>query len=291
MIGLVEVGRFGALADAEQRALVLAAVGIEPHLITDAGGISLCVGAPAAARASYELACYERENARGRRPRFKARAALHRVEGALVYAAVMLFFFAAARRHALSVDWLDAGAANASLILAGEWWRTITALGLHIELGHLLGNLAFGMLLSLLVAETLGSGLAWLAILLAGALGNALDALVHPAGQIAIGASTAWFGALGILAGHTRRSQVIPWRGGLRRWAPIGAGIMLLAFLGFGGERTAVGAHVAGFVVGVVFGFAFAHAAARVPQGRRAQRIYGALACGLFALAWLFALR
>jgi membrane associated rhomboid family serine protease len=175
--------------------------------------------------------------------------------------------------------------------LDGEWWRTITALSLHVELGHMMGNLAFGVVISLLVAALLGSGLAWLAILLAGAFGNALDALVHPAGQTAIGASTAWFGALGVLSGHTRRSQVIPWRGGLRRWAPIGAGIMLLAFLGFGGERTAVGAHVAGFAVGVVIGFTLAHADGQVPQGPLAQRIYGVLACGLFALAWLLALR
>jgi hypothetical protein len=90
---------------------------------------------------------------------------------------------------------------------------------------------------------------------------------------------------------HARRSQIVPWRGGLRRWAPLGAGIMLLAFLGFGGEWTAVGAYVAGFAVGVLIGLALAHAAGRVPQGPGPQRIYGALACGLFAFAWLLALR
>jgi rhomboid protease GluP len=291
MTDLVEVGRFGALAAAEQRALVLAAVGIEARVIADVGGIMLCVAASDAARARHELGCYERENARGRRPRFIARAALHRAEGALVYCAVLLFFFAAQRRHALSIDWLAAGAADARRILDGEWWRTVTALALHAELGHLMSNLAFGVIISLLVAELLGSGLAWLAILLAGALGNALDALFHADGQTAIGASTAWFGALGILSGHARRSTVVPWRGGLRRWAPLGAGIMLLAFLGFGGERTAVGAHVAGFAVGVLIGLALAHAGDRVPQGPRAQRLYGALAAGLCALAWLLALQ
>jgi hypothetical protein len=43
MTDLVEVGRFGALADAEQRALVLAAIGIEAHLIADPGAVRLCV--------------------------------------------------------------------------------------------------------------------------------------------------------------------------------------------------------------------------------------------------------
>ena len=291
MTDLVEIGRFGALADAEQRALVLAAVGIEAHLIPDAGMVRLCVPSSEVLWARHELGCYERENARWRRPRFTARAARHQFEGALVYSAVLLFFFATQRRHALSIDWLAAGAANAGRIVDGEWWRTVTALALHIELGHLMSNLVFGVVISLLMAELLGSGLAWLAIFLAEALGNAADALLHAAGQTAIGASTAWFGALGLLSGHARRSQVVPWRGGLRRWAPLGAGIMLLAFLGFGGERTAVGAHVAGFAAGVVIGLALAHAGGRVPQGPGAQRIYGALACDLFAYAWLLALR
>jgi hypothetical protein len=66
---------------------------------------------------------------------------------------------------------------------------------------------------------------------------------------------------------------------------------MLLAFLGFGGERTDIAAHVAGFAVGVAIGLTLAHAAGRLPQGPRAQRIYGVLACGLFSLAWLLALR
>lgn len=290
MTDRVEVGRFGGRAEAEQRALVLVAAGIDCQLIADAGLVRLCVRPPEAWRARQELAAYERENAAVRRPRSPVRAALRRAEGALVYAAVLLFFFAAGRRHALSIDWLNAGAANAGRILGGEWWRTITALALHTELGHLMSNLAFGAAISLLAAEVLGSGLAWLAMLVAGALGNALDAAFHAAGHTAIGASTALFGALGILSGYARRSRIIPWRGGLRRWAPIGAGIMLLTFLGFGGERTDVGAHVAGFAVGVAIGFALACGGDRVPQGARAQRVYGLLAAGLFALAWLFAL-
>ena len=287
---LVEVGRAGTVAAVEQQALVLAAVGIGSRLVAEGGVVRLFVALPESARARYELACYERENA-PRRRRFQGRAALRRIEGALAYAAVLTFFFAAVRRHAFGIDWLAAGAAQAGLILDGAWWRTVTALSLHAELGHLMSNLAFGMALGLLVAQLLGSGLGWLAILLVGALGNALNALFHAPGHSAIGASTALFGALGLLAGHARKSRVVPWRGGLRRWAPVGAGIMLLAFLGFGGERTDVGGHVAGFVAGGALGFALAHAGDRLPQGARAQRIYGALACALLALAWLSALR
>jgi hypothetical protein len=41
----------------------------------------------------------------------------------------------------------------------------------------------------------------------------------------------------------------------------------------------------------MVIGFTLAHAPGRVPQGARAQRIYGVLACGLFTLACLLALQ
>jgi membrane associated rhomboid family serine protease len=212
---------------------------------------------------------------------------LHWLEGALVYGAVLLFFFAAARRHLWSVDWVAAGAAQAGLIQGGAWWRAITALCLHVDLDHLLSNLAFGAVAGALVAQLLGTGLGWLVILLAGTLGNALNAVLHDPSR----ASTAVFAALGILSGHAWSARAVRWRGGIRRWAPIGAGLMLLAFLGFGGERTDVGAHVLGFAIGAAAGFALGHAGPRLPQGALAQGVFGAIACGLLLLAWLMALR
>ena len=66
---------------------------------------------------------------------------------------------------------------------------------------------------------------------------------------------------------------------------------MLLVFLGFSGERTDIGAHVAGFAMGGVMGFILAPAAGRLAHQPRVQWVSGALACGLFFLAWLLALR
>jgi rhomboid protease GluP len=151
---------------------------------------------------------------------------------------------------------LAVGSAQADLIRDGAWWRTVTALTLHVDHGHLLGNLVAGVVFGLLVAQLLGSGLAWLAILLAGALGNAVNAALQAPDHTAVGAPTAVFGALGVVSGYTRQRRTIPWRGGLRRWAPLSAGILLLVYPGFGGERTDVGAHVAGFAVGAVLGWA-----------------------------------
>ena len=144
----------------------------------------------------------------------------------------------------------------------------------------------FGLLLS----QLLGWGLAWLAIVVAGGLGNGLDALLRFEPHAAVGASTALFGALGALAGYWRRARTIPWRGGIRRWAPLAGGVMLLVFLGTSGERTDVGAHVAGFAVGGLIGLGLAQAGTRVPTGTRAQGLYGAMAAGVFAIAWVIAL-
>lgn len=288
---LVEVSRPRSRADAEQQALVLAAVGIGSRLVMADGAATLYVAALEAARARHELSLYARENALPRRSLLPTVAALHWLEGALAYCAVLLFFFAAGRRDALSVDWVAAGAAQAGLIQGGAWWRALTALCLHVDLDHLMSNLAFGAVAGVLVAQLLGTGLGWLMILLAGAFGNALNAAFHSASHTAIGASTAVFGALGILSGHAWTARAVPWRGGIRRWAPIGAGIMLLAFMGFGGERTDVGAHVTGFAIGAATGFALGRLGHRVPHGPDAQQVYGGITVGLLLLAWLMALR
>jgi hypothetical protein len=65
---------------------------------------------------------------------------------------------------------------------------------------------------------------------------------------------------------------------------------MLLVFLGFSGERTDIGAHVAGFAMGGVMGFILAPTADRLKNDPCVQWVSGALACGLFFLAWLLAL-
>jgi len=288
----VEIHRSVARAEAEQYALVLAAAGIECRVVSLAGAVALSVASPEADRARQEVAAYARENQQRQSQSLRSvRPLAHGADGALAYAAVLLFLHGASRRETFSLDWWSAGAAQAGLIGGGEWWRTLTALGLHADLGHLVSNLAFGSLLGLLLAQLLGNGLAWLVILSGGAAGNALNALLRAVDHTAVGASTAVFAALGILAALTWRRRSPLWRYGLRRWLPLAAGVMLLAYLGFGGERTDLGGHVAGFAAGIALGVGLAYAGSRVPQGMSAQGAYGVAALALFTLAWLLALR
>jgi rhomboid protease GluP len=249
---------------------VLVSRGIDCRLVPQSdGAVALTVTPAEASSAHRELARYAEEN-RQSRPALPLRSLTAGLEGALVYCAVLFFLYGAPRRQAFSWDWWSAGAAQADLILDGEWWRTVTALGLHADLGHLASNLAFGSALGLLLTQPLGTGLAWLAIVLAGAFGNALSTLLQPATHTAVGASTAVFGALGILAALAWRRQIGIWRLRLRRWLPFAAGLMLLAYLGVGGERTDVVGHFAGFVAGAALGAALAFGAPRLPEGARA---------------------
>ena len=161
---LVEVGRFRTRREAEEQALVLLAVGIGCRLLSDAGRVRLLVAAGEGERAAWELATYERENRATARTPPVARPAAQGVDAALAYCAVLLFFFVANSTRAFSVDWSAAGDAQADLIRHGAWWRTLTALSLHGDLGHLASNLAAGLVFGLLLSQLLGWGLAWLAI-------------------------------------------------------------------------------------------------------------------------------
>ena len=285
----VEVGHFAALGEAEQHALVLVAVGVVSRIARTSTGVGLFVAAADAVRARSELTLYVREN----RPRPAQGPALRPLregfDATLIFAAILVFIHAAVNRGAFSLDWLEIGQSDSTLIKAGEWWRAITALGLHADIGHLLSNLALGGMLGLLLSQLLGAGLAWLAILIGGALGNAAVALLAPSQHSAIGASTAVFAALGLLAALAWRQQAALLRG-LRRWRPLAAAIMLLALLGVGGEHTDVWAHVAGLAAGGVIGILLYLIRAPLPLGRQAQLAYGATALALFCGAWLAAI-
>ena len=284
----VEVGRFPAPGDAEQHALVLVAVGVPARLVSGAAGTGLFVAEPDAARARSEMAAYAKENTPPPVSGPVLRPLREGIDAALIYCVVLVAIHAAATRGAFSQDWLEIGHAQASLIKAGEWWRAVTALGLHADLGHLLSNVVLGGMLGVLLAQLLGPGLAWLTILIGGAIGNAIVAILAPTDHAAIGASTAVFAALGLLAALAWGQQAVLWRG-LRRWRPIAAAVMLLALLGVGGEHTDVGAHIAGLLTGLVGGVGLYFARPHLPKSGRAQLAYGATALALFAGAWLAA--
>ncbi len=278
----------------EQRAaelgLVLVALGIEHERSPGGAGWEIWVPAASAAQARGELAEYVTESKRpiGQRRVEEVGGAL---PGVAVYVAILLAVFVCLHQSVWYLDWFGAGRLDAGRVVAGEWWRTVTALTVHIDVDHLGGNLAFGAFFGYFVARYLGRGVGWLAILGAATLANALNAVVQSPAHRSIGASTAVFAALGLLTAYTWRRGFLretPWRG---RIAPIVAGIGLLAFTGTAGENTDLTAHLFGFVMGFAGGLALARWA-RIEwlRSRRRQAVCAAVAIASVAAAWAWAL-
>ncbi|MBC7963685.1 MAG: rhomboid family intramembrane serine protease, partial [Steroidobacteraceae bacterium] len=181
------------------------------------------------------------------------------------------------------------GAAHAADILNGQWWRLVTALTLHADLTHLLSNLTIGGVFIILLCRELGSGLAWSLLLASGILGNLLNAWIQSPAHRSVGASTAVFGAVGLLAAIS----MVRYRHRLqRRWfVPVAAGLALLALLGTEGKQTDLGAHLFGFGSGTLLGLISEYLVGKYGRPGRFLNAVLALACGtIVVVAWWAAL-
>jgi membrane associated rhomboid family serine protease len=168
----------------------------------------------------------------------------------------------------------------------GEWWRAVTALTLHADAGHVLGNVLAATLFAGALGRRYGASVAIAALVAAGTLGNLANAFLHRAGHDSVGASTAVFGAVGLLAADALVQRRVP-RGG--RLAPLAAGLGIFAMLGTS-ERADLWAHFFGLAAGVALGVPLARALPRRPAARW-QALSGAAAVALVAGAWWLALR
>lgn len=260
----VDVARFPSLDEAQENALVALAMGeaIRVDHGEVPGEFELRVEPAAAPRVSEELREYAAEAEVKPPPPLVSTIWSHHPAGAihyLVWAAVLLFVF---RQQSQVPSLADRySSSSIGLIADGEWWRPFTALFLHGDGGHIFGNLASGAVFGALVSKSIGPWKGWAMILLAGTLGNAITSWVtYPEPFRSFGASTAVFGALGILSGiglveNFQEELRMPL---MRVLAPLLAGLILLGWLG-GAEPGAgvdVFGHVFGFFAGVLLGAA-----------------------------------
>ncbi|HWJ06697.1 MAG TPA: rhomboid family intramembrane serine protease [Steroidobacteraceae bacterium] len=284
----VEVFRSHWRPACDERALMLLAVGIESQVVPIPGGWSLVVPPALAVAAVRQLRTYERENPPRRRVLQPEHALPHAWVGSTVYVLVLLLVAWLAGQRAWATDWLDAGALDTTAFRAGEIWRAATALTLHFDVAHLLGNLGFGAFFGWLAAQLLGPGVAFGAGTLAAAVANAIDGSFQPASHVSAGASTLVFALLGLLAAYAWRRRADQGERWAYRWAPLVAGVFMLAFTGAGGEQTDVLAHLSGFAMGAATGFVLA-LRGRAP-GRLAQWITGLGAMVFVGTSWMLAI-
>lgn len=272
------------------RGLVLEAAGMAWQVHARAGEFTLVVAAQDAARARAELDAYARENREWPTVAATGPQRARGWAGVLGYAAVLLIVTLLEHRNVFGLDWFAAGKTHAGLIRQGHGWRAVTALSLHVDLAHLVANLVIGGLVGLFAGQLLGSGLAWVSILVAGTAGNLLNAWMRPPDHTSVGASTAVFAALGMVAAYAWQRRRHVQASSLARWAPIVGGVVLLGYLGTGGGRTDVLAHVAGFICGLLFGTLYGKLGDRAMLAARFQFMLGVVALAVLALAWALAL-
>lgn len=289
---LAEVGRYRRLADARERSLVVAARQLPYWIERQKQDWVLLVEPAHEALIVQELAAFEAEEKARPAPRPVAPLRIPWVP--LFVAGWVITLFFGIQSH-FGEAWLERGVARSDAILQkGEWWRTITALTLHADFGHFAGNLLFGLLFAAFVLPQLGGGATWLFILLSGILGNALNAWGYR-GDVhgSIGASTAVFGALGLLVGADLIGRLMAHQ--IRRlWqivVPLGAGLAFLAFLGVGeeGGKVDIMAHFWGLSAGMPLGMLAAGLRIHERWPAWAQRSAGMAALLLPVVAWWLA--
>jgi membrane associated rhomboid family serine protease len=306
-----EVSRSPNERSSREHSLVLQAMGVRHIAAHDLDQHVLLVPTEAAPFAREQLERYDREN-KGWPPVEETPIAISEgVHAAIVYAGSIVLVFLLERQSSFGLDWYGAGRAQAESIRDGQWWRALTALTLHADALHLAGNLVFGAVLGVILAQSIGVGLAWLGFVATGAIGNLVNAFAQSPSHASIGASTAVFGALGIqVAYEWMRRRELGYRR-WRRWAPLIMGLVWLGWFGTGGvehsltktvdeqmrdidnalRQTDVMAHVFGFASGLAIGAGLGLRKQRIALSRRAQTILAIAAPAVIALAWILALR
>lgn len=255
------VASFNSLARANEHALVILAMERPCWLHEeDTGDFHLYTGMSDLPAVQNELSLYEAEqDARLNEPSSLTLWQIHKpgLWWALLWVSAMLAAFAWQGYQPAIVDF--GMSSSLRLIEKHEYWRPLTAQFLHADIEHLIGNILFGLLYGILAARTLGAKLAWLLILISGFCANVMTSAFHyPDAYTSIGASTAVFGAWGLLTGcgvyiAFRSPDHEPWAQVI---IPLGGGIALLGWLGMGGGDSSIDVlgHVFGFFSGGVLG-------------------------------------
>ncbi|HEY1726183.1 MAG TPA: rhomboid family intramembrane serine protease [Steroidobacteraceae bacterium] len=300
----IEVFRSPERRACDERALVLLALDIPSTILYDGFDYTLLVEPAEALRARSELRHYEIERRPLPPPPRPPPPLPNAWVGCALYALTLVAIGLAVSNGLWRLDAFDRGALDDLRVQQGQLWRAWTALTLHLDGAHLIANLAAGIWFCYLAAAQIGAGSSWLLIVSGAAIANLIEALLGPAAHVSVGASTAVFTALGLLAAHAWR-QRRSWtqqRWALR-WAPLVGGVVLLGWFGTGGDagditageaapvlQVDIVAHALGFLVGGLLGVAAAQPPLRVWLSRAPQWALGLAAWASIAIAWSFAL-
>ena len=201
-------------------------------------------------------------------------------------ALVLLAFYVAADLNGAHTVLMNEFGASAQAIVKGQWYRAVTSLMLHNDVIHLAGNMAAVAVFTSAVAAVTGGGVGSFLILLSGMAGNLLNAFLYKINHFSVGASTAVFGAIGILAALGFAQKIRQSGRRINAWLPLFGGLCLLAFLGGPGARVDLTAHLFGFAAGIVIGLLYV-VFCRQPAAPPSQNGWLMTTLIIAAMAWL----
>ena len=183
------------------------------------------------------------------------------------------------------------GSSLASALMDGQWWRTVTAVFIHIGPKHLLANMFTLIIFGPPVLRAWGVGRFYFMYLVAGLVGNWVSFGLSPSEAVKAGASGAILGLLGVLAGtrirHIRSPRPATPPSRFKTWHIVA---MVIAYYGF---VVGVGpsdhlAHVGGLIAGGVAALLMPLPGTLPPRRDRAlDLVLGAVAVALTVAAGL----
>ncbi len=266
--------------------LVLNSSGIGNRVTRSTDGFRIDVPKPYAEAARDVIYRYQAENPHTEAEPLVSRShPAHKNLSGIAAALLLLSIHLAVSASSSPEDYLAVFGANARRILDGEMYRCITALLLHADAAHIAGNMAGMVIFGGAVCVVTGAGVGWLMILASGILGNLMNALAYGTGHMSVGASTAVFGAVGILCAFQAVVAARTGKGWKRTALVFGSGLALLAFLGTS-ARSDVGAHLFGFLCGVLTGGAYRLWVGH-PLGTKGQVLCAIATASTLLLSWL----
>jgi len=233
--------------------LILASQNIQTHIERENNSFNILVNHADMKNALIMIETYYKEN---KFFRFKQQLQEIPISSFKSYTAfsIMGFFWlihALCLHYHIHEDMILKYGASSLFILQGETFRAITALFLHSDARHLVGNMAGMLIFGAPVITLSGFGVGPFMLLLSGTIGNLINAHLYKTAHLSIGASTAIMGAAGLLVAFRITQKAKPIH--FNNLMPIFAGAVLIAMFSQG-ENTDVWAHIFGFFSGLVSG-------------------------------------
>jgi len=264
---------------------VLAAAGIFCQTSRQLNRWTLSVNDEDREKALFEIESYYRENNRLIRDTPEDSLPPLDFSSGILAALVILAFHISIIRYTGMEFFLNTFGASASSIRHGELYRIVTALFLHSSAMHLFGNMTGLVFLVPVVCRIQGFGAGLLSILISGAFGNYINAHFYQKDHLSIGASTAVFGAVGILVAYRFVIALRSPRQRFKIWMPIGSGLCLLGLFS-AGEHTDILAHLFGFSCGMASGYLF-HRILKEPPRPFYQYLAFSAVLSIILLSWI----